>query len=90
MKLKTIMLSLVLSIGSIAAFAASNNVAKLETLPFKSVQFLKTTEIVSKPVNNTCTVTVKYGKSNITITNTCDCSMKDACAGAYRLATIFL
>jgi hypothetical protein len=90
MKLKTIMLSLVLSIGSIAAFASSTDVAKFETLPFKPGQWLKQSAIVSKPVVNTCTVTVKYGKTSITLTNSCDCTMRDACAGAYRLATFFL
>ena len=90
MKIKTLMMSLALSIGCLAAFASSNDVAKMEPLPFKSVQLLKTTEIVSKPVTNTCTVTVKYGKTNITITNSCDCSMREACNGAYQIATILL
>ena len=90
MKIKTLMMSLVLSIGCLAAFATSSDVTKQEPLPFKSVHLLKATEIVSKPVVNTCTVTVKYGRTNITITNSCDCSMKEACAGAYRLATILL
>lgn len=91
MKFKTIMMSLLLSSCVISAFATSGEPNKQEPLPFKSLtSSLQSTEVVAKPLSTSCTVVVKFGKITSTVTSTCDCTMKEACASAYKLATILL
>ncbi len=44
------------------------------------------------PFTTSCTVTVAFKKTNVTITNSCTCTQTEACDGAYkiaRLATMF-
>lgn len=45
-------------------------------------------EKVETLAENSCTVTVKFGESNVTITNTCDCTQTQACDGAYKIARL--
>lgn len=40
--------------------------------------------------NTSCTVKVTPGGYNVTITNTCNCTAKQACDGAYKIATVLL
>lgn len=41
-------------------------------------------------VETSCTVSVKSGKYNATITWTCDCTRREACDRAYKLAGALL
>jgi hypothetical protein len=41
-------------------------------------------------VKASCTVTVSYGSTTTKITTSCDCTQKQACDAAYKLATILL
>jgi hypothetical protein len=91
MKFKTLMMSFVLSICTVAVFAASASSDNREPLPFKkALQQSEYSVIVSKPVTNTCTVTVAFGKITSTFTATCECTLRDACNAAYKMATILV
>jgi hypothetical protein len=91
MKFKTLIMSIMLSTFAIGAFASSVNNVPSEPLPFHSIKGTQSiTSIVSKPVTSTCTVTVKIGKIASTVTTTCECTQREACAAAYKLATIVL
>ncbi|MFN9115722.1 MAG: hypothetical protein ACK5XN_37190 [Bacteroidota bacterium] len=91
MKFKTLIMSITLSIFSIGAFASSMNNAQSEPMPFHQLKASALMEsIVSKPTTSTCTITVKIGRISSTVTTTCECTQKEACAAAYKLATIIL
>jgi hypothetical protein len=70
-----------------AAFTSAKAADQKEISPFSKLQ---SSVIVSKPETSTCTVTVKYGKISSTITISCECTTKEACSAAYKLATILL
>jgi hypothetical protein len=91
MKFKTLIMSMLLSTFTIGAFASSIYNVPSEPLPFHSIKATQSMEsIVSKPVTSTCTITVKVGKIASTVTTTCECTQREACAAAYKLATIIL
>lgn len=75
--------SLLLALVAFSATASFANSKEVKP-SFKKISPEK--ELVKK----SCTVNVKYGKNDITITNTCDCTQKEACDGAYKVATILL
>jgi hypothetical protein len=89
MKFKTLTMSIMLSTLTIGAFASSFVAHHSEPLPFHKVKVAKGLEtIVSKPLKSTCTVTVKFGKISTTVTASCECTQREACAAAYQLATM--
>jgi len=91
MKLKTIMMGLALTLCSVATFAASASVSQQEPLPVKwANKSLPASLLIQQPATSSCTVTVKFGKITSTVTSTCECTMKEACAAAYKIATILL
>lgn len=40
------------------------------------------------PFSTSCSVTVAFGKSKVTITNSCTCTQTQACDGAYKIARL--
>lgn len=91
MKFKTLIMSIMLSSLTIGAFASTVNNVQSEPLPFHQFKAAHSMEaIVSKPATSTCTVTVKIGKISTTVSASCDCTQKEACTAAYKLATIVL
>lgn len=85
------MLSFALSFCAAAAFASNAHSASQEPLPYKKAMHLtEHTDIVSKPFSNTCTVTVSFGKISSTFTATCECTLKEACNAAYKMATMLI
>lgn len=89
MKIKTITMSLAFSLCALASFAFGNENKKAEPLPFRSiVQSVSSAVITGKAVFNKCTVSIKYGKTITTVTASCDCTMKEACEAAYKLAAV--
>jgi hypothetical protein len=48
----------------------------------------KTISVETLPPGTSCTVTVQFGESTVTITNTCDCTQTAACDGAYAIARL--
>jgi hypothetical protein len=91
MKIKTIMMSLALSLSTMAVFASASPSDQKAPLPFSNLtKNLQHSVIVSKPETSVCTVTVKYGRISSTITISCECTTKEACASAYKLATLLL
>lgn len=58
------------------------------TMAFAKTGDVKTSNKIIKKVATSCTVTVKFGKSNVTITNSCTCSQTAACDGAYKIARL--
>ena len=91
MKFKTLIMSVMLSTLTIGAFASSFFAHPSEPLPFYQIKAARALEtIVTKPTTSTCTVTVKVGKISSTVTTTCECTQKEACTAAYKLATIIM
>lgn len=91
MKFKTLFMSIMLSTVTIAAFATSVTKPASEPLPFHTMKAARAIEnIVGKSTISSCTVTVKIGKVSSTVTTTCDCTQKEACSAAYKLATLIL
>ena len=91
MKFKTLIMSFMLSAVTIGAFASTVKNVSSEPLPYHQIKAIHAMEsIVSKPTTSTCTVTVKIGKISSTVTTTCECTQREACAAAYKLATIIL
>jgi hypothetical protein len=91
MKIKNIMMSIMLTLCSVATFAAPAAVSQQEPLPLKWVnKSLATSVLMQQPATSSCTVVVKFGKITSTVTSSCECTMKEACAAAYKLATILL
>jgi hypothetical protein len=89
MKIKTITMSLAFSLCAMATFAFSNVNKKAEPLPFKPiVQAIASAEITQKAEFNKCTVSIKYGRIITTVTASCDCTMKEACEAAFKLAAV--
>jgi hypothetical protein len=89
MKIKTITMSLAFSLCAMATFALSNVNKKAEPLPFKPiVQAIASAVITQKAEFNKCTVSIKYGKIITTVTASCDCTMKEACEAAFKLAAV--
>lgn len=78
--------------GTAYAFAGTNAKA------VEAKKLVKTEAVkVSKPgitktdmVKAACQVSVTYGKTTITISVSCDCTQKEACDAAYKIATIGL
>jgi hypothetical protein len=75
MKIKAILMGMFLLVGTANVFATSN---------------VKTKKSLKNAVKTSCTVSVKTGKYDVTITNSCDCSRKAACDGAYAVASLLL
>lgn len=72
-------LSLVIAfafLGATASFAKSGI----------SKSIIKTKAVAA--VETSCTVTVQFGKSKVTITNSCTCTQTQACDGAYKIARL--
>ena len=77
MKVKSLVVAMFLLAGSVNVFAESKVITQ------KAIKLNTVTK-------TSCTVTVKTGKYNVSITNTCDCSRKTACDGAYAIASFLL
>jgi len=89
MKIKTTTMSLVFCLSAMATFAFAAEGAKNEPLPFRSIlQSVSSAAITTKAVVNKCTVSIKYGKTITTVTASCECTMREACEAAFKLASI--
>lgn len=78
--------------GTANAFAGTNVKAKKamngKNEPINVYALKKASEDLL--VVSSCKVSVSYGKTNITINYSCECSQKSACDIAYKIATILL
>lgn len=89
MKIKTITMGLAFSLCAMASFASSNVDRKAEPLPFRPIaQIVSSAAIQDKAISNKCTVSIKYGKIITTVTASCECTMKEACEAAFKLAAV--
>ncbi|MEA5405471.1 hypothetical protein VB776_21205 [Arcicella sp. DC2W] len=77
MKTKSLFVGLLLLVGTVDVFAASNIGIKKTT---KSKNLIATS----------CSVTVRTGKYDVTVTSTCTCTRREACDVAYKAASFFL
>lgn len=79
MKLKSGFIAAAMLLFATASFAKSST--KANTVALKNF---------GKKAINSCTVTVKSGKTSATITFSCDCTTGQACDKAYALAKVFV
>jgi hypothetical protein len=92
MNAKTLLTSLFLLAGTAYAFAGTNakaveakKLVKTEVAKIAEPRIPKT-----DVVKAACQVSVTYGKTTVTISVSCDCTQKEACDAAYKIATIGL
>ena len=91
MKVKAVLFGMFLLAGTANAFANSDVKAKKAIKPAKTenIKFIESKkEIINPFVKAACTVTVAYGSTTVKISIECDCTQRQACDAAYKLATI--
>ena len=92
MKVKAFLFGMFLLAGTATAFAGTNAEAK----EAKNLNRIETAKVSvfkkgQKDFEQTsCTVTVAYNSTKITITATCDCPQLKSCDIAYQTATLVL
>lgn len=77
MKTKSLFVGLLLLAGTVDVFAVSN---------FRIKKAVKLKNVVA----TSCSVTVRTGKYDVTVTSTCTCTRREACDVAYKAASFFL
>lgn len=87
MKVKALLFAMFLLAGTVNAFAGTND----RGLVKPEIVNIFLSKKVNKPITETsCTVSVKSGTYKVEITWTCDCTRRDACDKAYKLAGAML
>jgi hypothetical protein len=92
MNAKTLLIGMFLIAGTASAFAGTN----AKTVEAKKLVKTEAVKVSKQGITKTavmkaaCQVTVTYGKTTVTISVSCDCTQKDACDAAYKIATIAL
>lgn len=91
MKVKSLLIALFLLAGTVTTFARRNVKGKeVNYSPKTKTAQVAETKKSEDVVQSTCKVTVEYGKTSVSITVTCECTQKESCDAAYKIATIAL
>lgn len=70
--------------GTNAKAAEAKKLVKTETVKVSETKAAKDYQ------NQSCTITLKSSSRNVTVTASCDCTEKQACDAAYKVATLLM
>lgn len=74
--------------GTANAFAVSK--AGLKIAPERKLETLTVSQLQKELLGSSCSVSVSSGSYKVSITISCDCTRRQACDAAYKLASIAL